>query len=116
MGKPSSSDNEETERKAGYGCELAPKIPEGKLKIKYFAFWWVSSWGKYPSQPILKLFEGFVSIKIDYICIFLYCIYFRDRFARSHKEILDPGEAHWLWSLRRRVPGLSRGHIQQGQG
>lgn len=29
MGKPSSSQNEETERKAGFGCELAPKIPEG---------------------------------------------------------------------------------------
>ena len=29
MGK---SENEETERKAGYGCDLAPKIPEGRLK------------------------------------------------------------------------------------
>ena len=35
MGKPSSSQNEETERKAGFGCELAPKIPEGKIIISY---------------------------------------------------------------------------------
>ena len=36
MGKPSSSENEETERKAGFGCELAPKIQEGKEKLNSF--------------------------------------------------------------------------------
>ena len=30
MGK---NDNDEEERKAGYGCDLAPKIPEGWLVI-----------------------------------------------------------------------------------
>ena len=61
MGKPSSSDNEETERKAGYGCELAPKIPEGKLKIKYFAFWWVSSWGNTLPNPFLNFLKDLLA-------------------------------------------------------
>ena len=35
MGKASDSQNEDPERKAGYGCELAPKIPEGNYLLLF---------------------------------------------------------------------------------